>query len=130
MGMNFQRTGEQTMIIENLRKILDNEIEPEFLKHHRENGGLFPRELITKWLKTLREFGVMTAPHDEKWGGFAMDWLTNLMVFEEVAYTSLDIAIPGFINSVGVAFLDQHASERNRSAVPVQGGSQGLPNGD
>ena len=111
MTMNFQRTEEQQMIIENLRKVLDNEIEPEFLKHHREDGGLFPRELITKWLKTLREFGVMTAPHSEKWGGFDMDWLTHLMVFEEVAYTSLDVAIPGFINGVGAAFLELNATE-------------------
>lgn len=111
MSLNFQRTEEQEMIIENLRKVLDKEIEPEFLKHHREVGGLFPRALICKWLKTLREFGLMTAAHKEQFGGFEMDWLTHLMVFEEVAYTSLDIAVPGFINAVGAAFLDMHASD-------------------
>lgn len=113
--MDFQRSEEQERILENLRKILDKEIEPEFLKHHREVGGTFPRALISKWLNQLSEFGFLTAPHDPKWGGAGLDWLTHLMVFEEVAYSSLDVAVPGFISTSVGAFLDVHASEEIKS---------------
>lgn len=109
--MDFHRTEEQDRIVESIRKVLDREIEPEFLKHHREVGGLFPRALIGKWLKQLGEFGFVTAPHDPKWGGAGLDWLTHLIVFEEVAYSSLDVGVPGFINSASALTLDLNASE-------------------
>lgn len=63
------------------------------------------------WVQALTEFGMTKAPFGEEWGGFGMDWLTHLMVFEEVAYTSLDIAIPGFINACGAELLRRTASE-------------------
>ena len=106
--MNFQRSEEQQMIIENLRKFLDNEIEPAFREH---GEGFIPREKMQGWVQALTEFGMTKAPFGEEWGGFGMDWLTHLMVFEEVAYTSLDIAIPGFINACGAELLRRTASE-------------------
>ena len=102
--MNFQRTEEQQMIIGNLRKFLDVEIEPAFRKH---GEGFIPREKMQRWLQSLTDFGICKAPHSEEWGGFGMDWLTHLMAFEEVAYTSLDIAIPGFINCTGAEIIRQ-----------------------
>jgi len=106
--MNFERTEEQQMVIESLRKFLDTEIEPAFRAHGED---FIPRELMQKWTRALTEFGLIKAPHAEEWGGFAMDWLTHLMVFEEVAYTSLDIAIPGFINCVGTEMLRELGSD-------------------
>lgn len=106
--MNFTRTEEQQMVIESLRKFLDAEMEPAFRAH---GEGFIPREQMQKWIQALTEFGMIKAPHDEKWGGFGMDWMTHLMVFEEVAYTSLDIAIPGFINCVGAELLSQLGSD-------------------
>ena len=106
--MSFQRSEEQQMIIESLRKFLDNEIEPAFREH---GEGFVPREKMQGWVQALTEFGMTKAPFGEEWGGFGMDWLTHLMVFEEVAYTSLDIAIPGFINACGAELLRRTASE-------------------
>ncbi len=106
--MNFERSEEQNMVLESLRKFLDAEIEPAFLEH---GEGFIPREKMQQWMQALSEYGMIKAPHAEEWGGFGMDWLTHLMVFEEVAYTSLDIAIPGFINSVGAEMLRQLGSE-------------------
>lgn len=44
-----------------------------------------------------------------------MDWLTHLMVFEEVAYSSLDIAIPGFINATGAQLLVEQGTDEIRA---------------
>ena len=66
---------------------------------------------MQEWTLGLTEFGLIKAPFGEEWGGFGMDWLTHLMVFEEIAYTSLDIAIPGFINAVNAELLSQLAPE-------------------
>lgn len=106
--MNFTQSEEQKMVLENLRKFLDAEIEPAFRAH---GEGFIPREKMQRWTQQLSEYGLIKAPHAEEWGGFGMDWLTHLMVFEEVAYTSLDIAIPGFINCVGAELLSQLGSE-------------------
>ena len=106
--MNFTQSEEQKMVLESLRKFLDAEIEPAFRDHGEE---FIPREKMQRWMQQLSEYGMIKAPHAEQWGGFGMDWLTHLMVFEEVAYTSLDIAIPGFINCVGAELLRQLGSE-------------------
>lgn len=106
--INFDRSEEQNMVLESLRKFLDAEIEPAFLEH---GDGFIPREKMQAWVKQLTEYGIIKAPHEEKWGGFGMDWLTHLMVFEEVAYSSLDIAIPGFINCIGAEMLQQLGTE-------------------
>jgi len=106
--MDFNRTQEQQMALENLRKFLDAEVEPAFLEH---GEGFIPRDKMQAWVQQFTDFGMIKAPHDEQWGGFGMDWLTHLMVFEEIAYTSLDLAIPGFINCVGAEMLSQLASD-------------------
>ncbi|TXS93060.1 acyl-CoA dehydrogenase [Parahaliea maris] len=106
--MNFSLSEEQKMVIESLRRFLDAEIEPQFRAH---GDGFIPREKMQKWTQQLTEYGLIKAPHSEEWGGFGMDWLTHLMVFEEVAYTSLDIAIPGFINCVGAELICQLGSD-------------------
>jgi alkylation response protein AidB-like acyl-CoA dehydrogenase len=108
MAMNFELREEQKMLLESLRKFLDTEIEPAFRAH---GEGHIPREKMQRWTQQLTEYGLIKAPHPEEWGGYGMDWLTHLMVFEEVAYTSLDIAIPGFINCVGAEMLRQIGSE-------------------
>jgi alkylation response protein AidB-like acyl-CoA dehydrogenase len=114
--MNFMLSEEQKMVLDSLRKYLDSEIEPSFRAH---GEGFIPRKKMQRWTQQLSKFGLIKAPHSEEWGGFGMDWLTHLMVFEEVAYTSLDIAIPGFINCVGAEMLRQLGSdELKRKYLP------------
>ena len=110
--MDFAYSDEQQMLIESLRKYLDAEIEPAFRQH---GDGFIPRPLLQEWTAALTEFGLIKAPHSEEWGGFGMDWLTHLLVFEEVAYSSLDIAIPGFINCVGAKLIDEQGSDEIRA---------------
>ncbi len=100
------------MVLDSLRKFLDEKLEPEFRAH---GEGHIPRAQMQTWLQALSEFGMIKAPHAEEWGGFGMDWLTHLMIFEEIAYSSLDVAIPGFINAVGAVLVDQQGSDEIRA---------------
>ena len=94
--MSFQMTEEQKLATEGLRKFLDEVIEPEYLAH---GEGFIPREKMVDWMKQLAEFGLINAPHAEEYGGLGLDWVTHLRLFEEVAYTAMDIAIPIVINA-------------------------------
>jgi alkylation response protein AidB-like acyl-CoA dehydrogenase len=81
--MLYGPTEEQQMVLESLRKYLDAELEAAFLAH---NEGFISKDTMAGWM------------------------LTHLMIFEEVAYTSLDVAIPGMINAIGAEFLRRFAS--------------------
>ncbi len=104
----FKLTEDQAMIVENLRKFLDDELEPKIRAH---GEGFIPREQMQEWTEALTEYGMITAPQEERWGGFGMDWLTHILVFEECVYSSLDVAIPGFINATGVELLRRFATD-------------------
>ena len=106
--MSYQMTEEQKLATEGLRKFLDNEIEPEFKAH---GEGFIPREKMVAWTKQLSEFGLVNAPFSEDIGGLGMDWVTHLRLWEEVAVTSMDLAVPIVLNTVGADLLSQHAPD-------------------
>lgn len=106
--MSFQMTEEQVMATDGLRKFLDDVVEPAFIAH---GDGFIPKEKMMGWTKQLAEFGLVNAPHPEEWGGMGMDWVTHLRLWEEVAVTSIDIAVPLVINTVGADLLIQQAPE-------------------
>ena len=90
------------MAVESVRRFLDDKLEPEIRAH---GDGFIARPLMQKWTGELTAFGHITAPHGEEWGGLDMGWLTHLLIFEEIVYSSLDVAIPGFINAVGAELI-------------------------
>ena len=104
---------EQRMAVDGLRRYLDEVIEPEFMEH---GDGFIPREKMQKWTQSLAEFGLINAPREAEWGGLEMDWVTHLRLFEEVAVTSMDVAVPVIINAVGADLLasaaPQHLKEK------------------
>lgn len=106
--MNFQMTEEQRIAVDSLRQFLDKEIEPEFLAH---GEGFIPKEKMKKWMMALSPFGLGNAPHPEEWGGVGLDWTTHLLLFEEVAVTAMDIAVPILINVVGADMLIHNGPE-------------------
>jgi alkylation response protein AidB-like acyl-CoA dehydrogenase len=106
--MSFAMTEEQRMAVDGLRRYLDDVIEPEFRAH---GEGFIPREKMQKWMQSLAEFGLINAPREAQWGGLEMDWVTHLRLFEEVAVTSMDIAVPVIINAVGADLLASAAPE-------------------
>jgi alkylation response protein AidB-like acyl-CoA dehydrogenase len=100
--MSFAMTEEQRMAVDGLRRYLDDVIEPEFRAH---GEGFIPRDKMQKWMQSLAEFGLINAPHSSEWGGLEMDWVTHLRLFEEVAFTAMDIGVPVVINAVGADML-------------------------
>jgi alkylation response protein AidB-like acyl-CoA dehydrogenase len=106
--MSFAMNEEQRMAVDGLRRYLDDVIEPEFMAH---GDGFIPREKMQKWTQSLAEFGLINAPREAQWGGLEMDWVTHLRLFEEVAVTSMDIAVPVIINAVGADLLASAAPE-------------------
>ena len=106
--MSFQLTDGERLATESLRKFLRQEIEPQYRAH---GEGFIPREQMQQWQMALAEFGLVNAPHPEEWGGMGLDWRTHLLLFEEVAATALDLAVPIIINTTGADLLLQHAPE-------------------
>lgn len=100
--MDFSMNEEQRMAVDGLRKFLDNEIEPQ-LKVYQDQH--IPKDAMRTFIKKLINFGLVVAPHPEEHGGMGLDWLIHLMLFEEVAYTSSDLAVPIILNSCGADML-------------------------
>ena len=107
--MNFDLSDEQRMVVDSVRRYLDDKLEPEIRAHGEQ---FIPKPLMQTWTKALTEYGHITAPHPTEDGGLGMGWLTHLLIFEEIAYSSLDVAIPGFINAVAAELLRRVGSEK------------------
>ena len=101
-------TEEQEMAVESVRKFVQNEIEPEIRAHGESH---FSKEQLVKWSSKLSEFGYISAPHPEESGGYGMDWKTHLLIWEEVAVGSLDLALTGLINVAGIDLLINNAPQ-------------------
>nr|WP_274620744.1 acyl-CoA dehydrogenase family protein [Colwellia maritima] len=74
------------MATEGLRKFLNKEIKPQ-LEAHGE--GHFSKEQLQKFAPKFSRirFGLCATP--EEFGGLGMDWVTHLLLWEEVAVVSL-----------------------------------------
>ncbi len=106
MGYVFQ-TEEQKMAIEALRRFLEAEIDPIFRKEYRDR--FVPRERMAAIMRQLCEYGLVGGVVSEASGGMGLDWLTSLMLFEEVATISADLSVPVLINSFGAVLLEKIA---------------------
>jgi alkylation response protein AidB-like acyl-CoA dehydrogenase len=106
MGHVF-RTEEQQMAVDALKRFLDAEIDPLFNKEYRDR--FVPREVMAGVMQRLTEFGLVTGVVGEAHGGMGLDWLTTLMLYEEVVATSSDLSVPVLINSFGAHLLERLA---------------------
>jgi len=106
--MDFNRTEEQKMVVAELRKFLDNEIEP-IMEEYRDK--FIPKDVMKDIQKQLMNFGLTTAPHPEEYGGLGLDWQTHLMLIEEVTVTASDLTVPIVINTVAIDLLIKLAPE-------------------
>ncbi len=111
--MSFLKTEEQQMAVDGLRKFLDSEIEP-IVNEYRDK--FIPTEKMKEIQKELINYGLLVAPHPEEYGGMGLDWLTHLMLIEEVVATSSDLCVPIVINTVAIDLLiktaPQHIKDR------------------
>ena len=112
--MTFRMTEEQQLAVDGLRKFLDNEIEPE-IRDYLAQDRLIPTDEMKAIQQALTGYGLVSAPHGEGYGGLGLDWATHLLLFEEVVYTSIDVAVPILINAVGADMLVQAGSDALKS---------------
>ena len=69
--------------IENLRKFLDEVLEPEIRRH----GEVFiPKEKMIAWSRQLSDCGLLNAPFPEGEGGLGLSWRLHVQLLEELAY--------------------------------------------
>lgn len=111
MGHVF-RTDVQQTATESLRRFLDAEVEGIYNRDYRDK--FVPKDVLTTVMRKLVEFGLVSGVVSEERGGLGIDWLTGMMLFEEVATTSLDVSIPVAINTFGASLLDQVAAQHLR----------------
>jgi len=106
------RTEEQTGAVDGLRRFLNAEVEPLFNKQYRDI--YMPKEVIGGVMKKLADYGLVSGVIGTESGGLGFDWLTNAMLFEEIAACSADLSIAVLINSFGAAMLEKLASPELR----------------
>ncbi len=113
MGYIF-KTEEQRSAVDSLRRYLQDKAEPVFNKEYRDK--FVPKELMGRFMRELSEFGLISGVVDEAHGGMGLDWLTMLMLFEEITTTSVDLSVPVLINSFCAQMIaklaPQHLQER------------------
>ena len=106
------RTEEQQAAVDGLKRFLAAEIEPVFSKEYRDT--FVPRERMGKIVRELTKFGLISGAVSEEHGGMSLDWLTMIMLFEEVATASADLSVPVLINSFGAYMVEQLAPQHLR----------------
>ncbi|NTX25004.1 acyl-CoA dehydrogenase family protein [Burkholderia cepacia] len=102
MGHVF-RTGEQQIAVDGFRRFLDEEIEP-WAREFRDRP--LPKERLQPIMAQLAAFGIGSGPVRTEHGGLGLDWQTYAMLFEDLAYTCLDLSIVALINTFGAVCLD------------------------
>lgn len=106
MGYVF-RAEEQQAAVDGLRRFLNDKVESIFNKEYRDK--FIPREKMGAIMRELTQFGLVSGVISEANGGMGIDWLTMIMLFEEVATTSADLSVPVLINSFGAYMVEQLA---------------------
>ena len=101
------RTEEQQAAVDGLRRFLDDRIDSIYLKEYRDK--FVPREKMGEIMRALSPFGLVSGVVSEANGGLGIDWLTMIMLYEEVATTSADLAVPVLINSFGAHMVEMLA---------------------
>jgi alkylation response protein AidB-like acyl-CoA dehydrogenase len=101
------RTEEQQAAVDGLRRFLDDKVEPVFNEEYRDK--FVPREKMGAIMRQLTQFGLVSGVISEANGGTGIDWLTMIMLFEEVAATSADLSVPVLINSFGAYMVERLA---------------------
>lgn len=107
------QSDEQAMAVDGLRRFLAAEVDPLFSKDYRDR--FMPRDVMAGLMRRLSDFGLVSGVVSPATGGLGLDWLTSLMLFEEVAACSVDLSVPVLINAFGAYLLEQVASPELRA---------------
>jgi alkylation response protein AidB-like acyl-CoA dehydrogenase len=106
MGHVF-RSEFQQAAVDNLRRFLAAEAEPLYNQTYRDQ--FVPKDVLVGITRQLADFGLISGVVSARNGGMELDWLTQMMIFEEVAATSIDLSVPVAINTFCASLLEQIA---------------------
>lgn len=106
------RTEEQQGAVDGLRRYLEAEVDQVFHKQYRDQ--FVPRAVMGPIIRKLTEFGLIAGTVSQEQGGMGIDWLTMVMLYEEVCTTSADLSVPVLINSFGAQLLAKLAPNHLR----------------
>lgn len=107
MGHVF-RTEEQQSAVDGLKRYLADKIDPLFRKEYRDSG-LMPKEILRELMQELSTFGLVSGGVSEAKGGMGIDFLTQTMLFEEVAACATDMSTVTLINTFSAKMLEMLA---------------------
>ncbi|WP_176595040.1 MULTISPECIES: acyl-CoA dehydrogenase family protein [Sphingobium] len=102
---------DERLAVDALRRFLDERLEPQIRAHGQAH---FSKAQLAGWMGELAEFGLINAPLPEEAGGLGQNWRLHLRLFEEVAYSSIDLAIPLLMNTVCASIIHQLAPRHLR----------------
>lgn len=112
--MNFDYTEEQSILLDNLRRMMDTEATPEYIREHDENG-LYPYEVYEAWVA----MGLIGLPFPESYGGFGGNVIDMALVGEELgrkAYSFLEAY--GLSVFSGLSLLNNGNEEQKKIWLP------------
>lgn len=112
--MNFDYTEEQSILLDNLRRMMDTAATPEYIREHDENG-LYPYEVYEAWVA----MGLIGLPFPESYGGFGGNVIDMALVGEELgrkAYSFLEAY--GLSVFSGLSLLNNGNEEQKRIWLP------------
>jgi alkylation response protein AidB-like acyl-CoA dehydrogenase len=112
--MDFNLTGEQKMIRDQVRKFAHEQILP----HARawEEAHAFPRQLLHR----MGDLGYLGVPIPEEYGGAGLDYIAEAIVFEEVGYadSSVRTTLSVQMSLVELTILKWGAEEQKHTYLP------------
>ncbi len=94
MSTAEEKTLEQKIVLENLRKFLENELRP--LLPEMDQNNFFPREIYRK----LGEMGFLGAYYPQEYGGSKTDLITYFQIIEEIARFDAGFSMSVFASTV------------------------------
>ncbi|HEY0939836.1 MAG TPA: acyl-CoA dehydrogenase family protein [Steroidobacter sp.] len=105
-------TAEQEAMVESFRKYLHAEVRPVA---HAYKDRLIPRGTVLELTQAIADFGLPGGAIAEEHGGLGLPWVTQAMLYEELARTSADLALVVMINLLAApALLSARPEVRDR----------------
>ncbi|MEW5009775.1 MAG: acyl-CoA dehydrogenase family protein [Cycloclasticus sp.] len=112
--MNFDLSEEQTLLRDNLRRMMDDIATPEYIRQHDEEG-VYPYEVYDQWV----EMGLLGMPFPEQYGGYDGDVLDMVIIGEELGrkgYDFLGAYALSVFNALNV--LNHGSEEQKKKYIP------------
>ncbi|MDX2493944.1 MAG: acyl-CoA dehydrogenase family protein [Desulfuromusa sp.] len=109
--MDFNFTKEQEMMRKEMKYFCKKELNKEFVQWMDENVDFPPDELWQKFV----DIGFFKAAVPEEFGGDALGYLDQMVLYEEICKASMSVALAlGTTSGFGTRFIDEMGTQEQR----------------